>query len=164
MACLLGYSVAFGVLMLLFNFSSGWAVKVTRPLQLQTQRVSETGRWYEGSNMRGKGRVLAPVRGPMQEMEGHETLKWEQRQRRQRGRRSAQERRRRQSTPVAAYGCSPCEEVYVVRDEGETLQTISEKCHAPFILLDNPHVQDTDDISAGSVLLISSTHLPCSHL
>lgn len=58
-------------------------------------------------------------------------------------------------------GCSPCEEVYVVRDDGETLQTISEKCHAPFILLDNPHVQDTDDISTGSVLLISSTHLPC---
>jgi len=39
--------------------------------------------------------------------------------------------------------------------EGETLQTISEKCNAPFILIDNPHIQDTDDISEGVPLKIT---------
>jgi len=48
----------------------------------------------------------------------------------------------------------PCEEIYIV-GEGETLQTISEKCHAPFILIDNPHIQDTDDISEGLPLQIA---------
>lgn len=49
----------------------------------------------------------------------------------------------------------PCEEVYVVRD-GETLQTISERCDAPFILIDNPHVLDTDDVVPGTVLTVRS--------
>ncbi|GLJ55986.1 hypothetical protein SUGI_1201920 [Cryptomeria japonica] len=49
----------------------------------------------------------------------------------------------------------PCEEIYTV-EEGETLQTISEKCNAPFILMDNPHIQDTDDLSQGLVLKITS--------
>ena len=42
----------------------------------------------------------------------------------------------------------PCAEIYIV-GKGETLQTISEKCNAPFILIDNPHIQDTDDIYEG---------------
>ncbi|KAF8402280.1 hypothetical protein HHK36_013232 [Tetracentron sinense] len=49
-----------------------------------------------------------------------------------------------------------CDEVYVVSD-GETLQTISEKCDSLFILLDNPHILDTDDVVPGTVLLIKST-------
>ena len=57
--------------------------------------------------------------------------------------------------------CSPCGEVYVVRDEGETLQTISVRCHAPSIMEDNPHITDYDDLSPGAVLLISSAHGPC---
>jgi len=48
----------------------------------------------------------------------------------------------------------PCEEIYMV-GEGETLQTISEKCNAPFIFIDNPHIQDTDDISEGVPLKIT---------
>ena len=47
-----------------------------------------------------------------------------------------------------------CEEIYIVGD-GETLQTISEKCNAPFILFDNPHIQDIDDISEGVPLKIT---------
>jgi hypothetical protein len=47
-----------------------------------------------------------------------------------------------------------CEEIYIV-GEGETLQTISEKCNAPFILFDNPHIQDTDDIYEGVPLKIT---------
>ena len=47
-----------------------------------------------------------------------------------------------------------CEEIYIVR-EGETLQTISEKCNAPFILFDNPHIEDTDDIYEGVPLKIT---------
>ena len=57
--------------------------------------------------------------------------------------------------------CSPCGEVYVVRDEGETLQTISVRCHAPSIMEDNPHITDYDDLSPGAVLLISSAHGRC---
>ena len=48
----------------------------------------------------------------------------------------------------------PCEEIYIVGD-GETLQTISEKCNAPFILDDNPQIQDTDDIYEGLPLQLS---------
>jgi hypothetical protein len=47
-----------------------------------------------------------------------------------------------------------CEEIYIV-GEGETLQTISEKCNAPFILFDNPHIEDTDDIYEGVPLKIT---------
>jgi len=48
----------------------------------------------------------------------------------------------------------PCDEIYIV-GEGETLQTISEKCNAPFILIDNPHIQDTDDVYEGVPLKIT---------
>ncbi|KAJ0972684.1 hypothetical protein J5N97_020643 [Dioscorea zingiberensis] len=42
----------------------------------------------------------------------------------------------------------PCEEIYVV-GEGETLHTISDKCGDPFILEENPHIQDPDDVFPG---------------
>jgi hypothetical protein len=48
-----------------------------------------------------------------------------------------------------------CREIYVVKD-GETLQSISIRCDTPFILIDNPHIQDTDDVSAGLVLTLRS--------
>lgn len=47
-----------------------------------------------------------------------------------------------------------CEEIYVVR-EGETLQTISEKCGDPFIVEENPHIQDPDDVFPGLVIKIT---------
>ncbi|KAG6512919.1 hypothetical protein ZIOFF_031058 [Zingiber officinale] len=46
-----------------------------------------------------------------------------------------------------------CDELYIV-EEGETLQTISVKCDNIFILDDNPHIGDTDDIGPGTVLFI----------
>lgn len=61
---------------------------------------------------------------------------------------------------LMGHGCAPCGDIYVVK-EGETLQIISDKCHAPFILIDNPHIQDTDDVSPGSVLQITSTKSSC---
>ncbi|KAI3434005.1 LysM domain-containing protein [Psidium guajava] len=48
----------------------------------------------------------------------------------------------------------PCEEIYVVRD-GETLQTISAKCEDPFILENNPHIYDPDDVYPGLVITIT---------
>ncbi|KAJ7227508.1 hypothetical protein O6H91_06G034200 [Diphasiastrum complanatum] len=45
----------------------------------------------------------------------------------------------------------PCEEFYVVR-AGETLHSVSAKCNAPFILIDNPQIQDGDDIEEGSIV------------
>lgn len=47
-----------------------------------------------------------------------------------------------------------CDEVYVVR-EGETLQTISERCGDPYIVEENPHIQDPDDIFPGLVIKIN---------
>ncbi|XP_019179717.1 PREDICTED: uncharacterized protein LOC109174930 [Ipomoea nil] len=47
-----------------------------------------------------------------------------------------------------------CEEIYVVR-EGETLQTISEKCGDPFIVEENPHINDPDDVFPGLVIKIT---------
>ncbi|CAA0842631.1 peptidoglycan-binding LysM domain-containing protein [Striga hermonthica] len=47
-----------------------------------------------------------------------------------------------------------CDEIYVVR-EGETLQTISEKCDDPFIVERNPHVHDPDDVFPGLVIKIT---------
>ncbi|RDX57836.1 hypothetical protein CR513_62894, partial [Mucuna pruriens] len=41
-----------------------------------------------------------------------------------------------------------CDEIYVVR-EGETLQTISEKCGDPYIVEENPHIHDPDDVFPG---------------
>uniref|UniRef100_A0A5K0XIV2 LysM domain-containing protein n=1 Tax=Nymphaea colorata TaxID=210225 RepID=A0A5K0XIV2_9MAGN len=46
-----------------------------------------------------------------------------------------------------------CEEIYVVR-EGETLNTISEKCGDPFIVENNPHIQDPDDVFPGLIIKI----------
>ncbi|KAL9674625.1 hypothetical protein QQ045_030897 [Rhodiola kirilowii] len=51
----------------------------------------------------------------------------------------------------------PCEEVYVV-GEGETLHTISERCSDPFILEQNPHIQDHDDVFPGLVIKITQRH------
>ncbi|KAK6942619.1 GDSL lipase/esterase [Dillenia turbinata] len=53
-----------------------------------------------------------------------------------------------------------CDEIYVVR-EGETLQSISEKCGDPFIVEENPHIHDPDDVfpaSGGVEGLSSSSH------
>lgn len=47
-----------------------------------------------------------------------------------------------------------CDEIYVVR-EGETLQTISEKCGDPFIVEENPHIHDPDDVFPGLVIKIN---------
>ncbi|GAB2300700.1 hypothetical protein Dimus_034738 [Dionaea muscipula] len=41
-----------------------------------------------------------------------------------------------------------CDEIYVVR-EGETLQTIGDKCGDPFIVEENPHIHDPDDVFPG---------------
>ncbi|XP_009621487.1 uncharacterized protein [Nicotiana tomentosiformis] len=48
----------------------------------------------------------------------------------------------------------PCDEIYVVR-EGETLQTISEKCGDPFIVEENPHIHDPDDVFPGLIIKIT---------
>ncbi|KAG9132494.1 hypothetical protein Leryth_008424 [Lithospermum erythrorhizon] len=48
----------------------------------------------------------------------------------------------------------PCEEIYVVV-EGETLHTISDKCGDPFIVENNPHIHDPDDVFPGLVIKIT---------
>lgn len=48
----------------------------------------------------------------------------------------------------------PCDEIYVVR-EGETLHTISEKCGDPYIVEQNPHINDPDDVFPGLVIKIT---------
>ena len=52
----------------------------------------------------------------------------------------------------------PCDEIYVV-GEGETLNTISDKCNDPFIVENNPHIHDPDDVFPGLVIKIT----PNSH-
>ncbi|XP_061357059.1 uncharacterized protein LOC133301441 isoform X2 [Gastrolobium bilobum] len=47
-----------------------------------------------------------------------------------------------------------CDEIYVVR-EGETLHTISEKCGDPYIVEENPHIHDPDDVFPGLVIKIN---------
>ncbi|KAG8381398.1 hypothetical protein BUALT_Bualt06G0118000 [Buddleja alternifolia] len=47
----------------------------------------------------------------------------------------------------------PCDEIYVV-GEGETLNTISEKCCDPYIVERNPHIHDPDDVFPGLVIKI----------
>ncbi|XP_047324899.1 uncharacterized protein LOC124928687 [Impatiens glandulifera] len=47
-----------------------------------------------------------------------------------------------------------CEEIYVV-GEGETLHTISDKCGDPFIVEENPHIHDPDDVFPGLVIKIT---------
>ncbi|KAH6783876.1 peptidoglycan-binding LysM domain-containing protein [Perilla frutescens var. hirtella] len=48
----------------------------------------------------------------------------------------------------------PCDEIYVV-GEGETLHTISEKCGDPFIVDNNPHIHDPDDVFPGLLIKIT---------
>ncbi|XP_059451176.1 uncharacterized protein LOC132181978 [Corylus avellana] len=48
----------------------------------------------------------------------------------------------------------PCDEIYLV-GEGETLQTISDKCGDPYIVERNPHIHDPDDIFPGFVIKIT---------
>ncbi|KAK1324505.1 hypothetical protein QJS10_CPA01g02531 [Acorus calamus] len=55
----------------------------------------------------------------------------------------------------AFNGGRPCDEIYVV-EEGETLHTISDKCGDPFIVEENPHIQDPDDVFPGLVIKITS--------
>ena len=47
-----------------------------------------------------------------------------------------------------------CDEIYVV-NEGETLHTISDKCGDPYIVEENPHIQDPDDVFPGLVIKIT---------
>ncbi|GMH28151.1 hypothetical protein Nepgr_029994 [Nepenthes gracilis] len=47
-----------------------------------------------------------------------------------------------------------CDEIYVV-GEGETLHSISDKCGDPFIVEQNPHIHDPDDVVPGFVIKIS---------
>ncbi|CAI0408225.1 unnamed protein product [Linum tenue] len=54
-----------------------------------------------------------------------------------------------------------CEEIYVVR-EGETLQTIGDKCGDPFIVEENPHIHDPDDVFPGLVIKINPGLSPTS--
>ncbi|CAN4121361.1 unnamed protein product [Withania somnifera] len=54
-----------------------------------------------------------------------------------------------------SYAKRPCDEIYVVR-EGETLQTIGEKCGDPFIFEENPHIHDPDDVFPGTVIKITA--------
>ncbi|KAJ1392572.1 LysM domain [Sesbania bispinosa] len=51
----------------------------------------------------------------------------------------------------------PCDEIYVV-GEGETLHTISDKCGDPFIVENNPHIHDPDDVFPGLVIKITPSH------
>ncbi|XP_027363232.1 uncharacterized protein LOC113870897 [Abrus precatorius] len=55
---------------------------------------------------------------------------------------------------VNNYNNKACDEIYVVR-EGETLQTISEKCGDPYIVEENPHIHDPDDVFPGLVIKIN---------
>ncbi|PIA28325.1 hypothetical protein AQUCO_07200171v1 [Aquilegia coerulea] len=48
----------------------------------------------------------------------------------------------------------PCDEIYVV-GEGETLHTISDKCGDPYIVEENPHIHDPDDVFPGLVIKIT---------
>ncbi|KAK9715926.1 hypothetical protein RND81_06G199200 [Saponaria officinalis] len=52
----------------------------------------------------------------------------------------------------------PCEEVYMVK-EGETLNSISEKCGDPFIIEENPHINDPDDVFPGLIIKITPFRL-----
>ena len=47
-----------------------------------------------------------------------------------------------------------CDEIYVV-GEGETLHSISDKCNDPFIVEQNPHIHDPDDVFPGLVIKIT---------
>ncbi|KGN46208.1 hypothetical protein Csa_005039 [Cucumis sativus] len=57
---------------------------------------------------------------------------------------------------VASAESRPCDDIYVVK-EGETLHTISAKCGDPFIVDNNPHIQDSDDVFPGLLIQITPT-------
>ncbi|KAL3825785.1 hypothetical protein ACJIZ3_021814 [Penstemon smallii] len=60
----------------------------------------------------------------------------------------------RDLTSSSVFMKRPCDEIYVVR-EGETLHTISDKCGDPFIVEENPHIHDPDDVFPGLVIKIT---------
>ncbi|KAF9687769.1 hypothetical protein SADUNF_Sadunf02G0127500 [Salix dunnii] len=64
------------------------------------------------------------------------------------------DRRHRDAVEGNQRSYRPCDEIYVVR-EGETLHTISDKCGDPFIVEENPHIQDPDDVFPGLVIKIT---------
>ncbi|KAL7121225.1 hypothetical protein ACP275_02G169900 [Erythranthe tilingii] len=49
-----------------------------------------------------------------------------------------------------------CSEIYQVK-EGETLHSISDKCDDPYILENNPHIQQHDDVFPGLVIKITTS-------
>ncbi|KAL8062572.1 hypothetical protein ABFX02_02G156400 [Erythranthe guttata] len=49
-----------------------------------------------------------------------------------------------------------CSEIYLVK-EGETLHSISDKCDDPFILENNPHIPQHDDVFPGLVIKITTS-------
>ncbi|KAL5792509.1 hypothetical protein ACOSP7_001103 [Xanthoceras sorbifolium] len=57
----------------------------------------------------------------------------------------------------------PCDEIYLV-GEGETLHTISDKCGDPFIVEQNPHIHDPDDVFPGLVIKITPSQPTTSKL
>lgn len=59
-----------------------------------------------------------------------------------------------QQKQILSMEQQPCDEIYVVR-EGETLHTISEKCGDPYIVEENPHIHDPDDVFPGLVIKIT---------
>ncbi|CAH8320533.1 unnamed protein product [Eruca vesicaria subsp. sativa] len=56
--------------------------------------------------------------------------------------------------PRYSYRRPACDEIYEVK-EGETLQTISEKCGDPYIVEGNPHIHDHDDVFPGLLIRIT---------
>lgn len=48
----------------------------------------------------------------------------------------------------------PCDELYEV-GEGETLHTIIDKCGDPYIVEENPHIHDPDDVFPGLIIKIT---------
>ncbi|KAL3646859.1 hypothetical protein CASFOL_009403 [Castilleja foliolosa] len=54
---------------------------------------------------------------------------------------------------VAAEAEMPCDEVYIV-GEGETLQSIMDKCGDPFIVQNNPLIHDSDELFPGLVIKV----------
>ncbi|KAL8495393.1 hypothetical protein ACS0TY_019512 [Phlomoides rotata] len=49
-----------------------------------------------------------------------------------------------------------CNEIYKVK-EGETLHSISDKCNDPYILENNPHIQQHDDVFPGLLIKITTS-------
>ncbi|ESQ45221.1 hypothetical protein EUTSA_v10010832mg [Eutrema salsugineum] len=69
---------------------------------------------------------------------------------------TVQQQQQQPSMMIAQYSHRrpPCEEIYEVK-EGETLQTISEKCGDPYIVEGNPHIHDHDDVFPGLLIRIT---------